>query len=48
VQVHLQINEDGEKLIKLLAKIAAAGNDGLTISPLLNTDRKGGASRIMI
>jgi hypothetical protein len=41
-------NEDGEKLIKCLAKIAAAGNDGLTISPLLNTDRKGGASQIMI
>ena len=34
-----EINEDGEKLIKRLAKIA--GSCGL------NTDRKGGASRIM-
>jgi hypothetical protein len=31
-----------------LAKIAAAGNDKLNISQLLNTDRKGGASRIML
>jgi hypothetical protein len=43
-----EIDEDGEKLIKCLANMAAAGNDGLTISPLLNTDRKGGASRIML
>jgi hypothetical protein len=43
-----EINEDGKKLIKRLANMAAVGNDGLTISPLLNTDRKGGASRIML
>ena len=43
-----EINEDGKKLIKRLANMAAAGNDGLTISTLLNTDRKGGASQIML
>ena len=43
-----EINEDGEKLIKRLAKIVAAGNDELNISPLLNTDRNVGASRIML
>ena len=43
-----EINENSEKLIKRLAKIAAAGNDGRTISALLYTDRKGVALRIML
>ena len=42
-----EINEDFEKVIKRLAKEAAAGIDGLTISPLINTDRNGGAFRII-
>ena len=42
-----EINEDFEKVIKRIAKEAAAGIDGLTISPLINTDRKGGAFRIL-
>jgi len=37
------VNEDLEKVIKCLAKEAAAGIDGLTISPHLNADRKMGA-----
>ena len=35
-------------MIKLLARYAAAGDDGVTISPLVNTDRKGGAFPIML
>jgi hypothetical protein len=41
------VNEALEKVLKRVAKAAAAGIDGLTISPLINTDRKGGAFRIM-
>ena len=41
------VNEALEKVLKQVAKAAAAGTDGLTISPLINTDRKGGAFRIM-
>jgi hypothetical protein len=37
------VNEDFNKVIERLAKEAEAGIDGLTISPLINTDRKGGA-----
>jgi len=42
-------NEALEKVLKQVAKAAAAETetDGLTISPLINTDRKGGAFRIM-
>ena len=40
-------NEAVEKVQKRVAKAAAAETDGLTISPLINTDRKGGAYRIM-
>ena len=37
------VNEALEKVLKQGAKAAAAGTDGLTISPLIiNTDRKGG------
>jgi hypothetical protein len=41
------VNEALEKVLKQVAKAAAAGTEGLTISPLINTDRKGGAFRIM-
>jgi hypothetical protein len=37
------VNEALEKVLKRIAKAAAAETDGLTISPLINTDRKGGA-----
>jgi hypothetical protein len=35
-----EVNGDFKKLIRILAREAAAGTDGLTISPLTNTDRK--------
>jgi hypothetical protein len=41
------VNEALKRELKQVAKAAAAGTDGLTISPLINTDRKGGAFRIM-
>ena len=34
--------------LKTLAKLAAAGEDGMSISPLRNLDRKGGAYVIML
>ena len=40
--------EDFEKVLKTLARLAAAGEDGISISPLRNTDRKGGAFIIML
>ena len=43
-----EIGEDFEKIIRQLAKEASAGDDRLTISPLVNTDRKGGAFSIML
>ena len=42
-----EVNEDLRKIIRTLAKEAAAGDDGMTISPLINSDRKGGAFAIM-
>ncbi len=39
-----EINE----MIRPLAKEASSGDDGLKISPLINTDRKGGALPIML
>lgn len=42
------INEDFGKVIRTLARTAAAGEDGMTISPLVNTDRRGGAFPIML
>ena len=39
-----EIGEDFTKIIRLLAREAASGDDGLTISPLVNTDRKGGGA----
>ena len=44
----VEINEDFEKVIKLLAREAAAGDDGMGISPLANSDKKGGAYTIML
>ena len=43
-----EIDEDFGKGIKLLVREAAAGDDGTTISPLVNTDRKGGTYHIML
>ena len=43
-----EINEDFEKVIGTLAREAAAGEDGMAVSPLVNTDRKGGALPIMM
>ena len=43
-----EINEDFNKTIKVLAREAASGEDGASISPLVNTDRKGGALAIML
>ena len=42
------MNKDFEKVLKTLAKLAAAGEDGMSISPLRNLDRKGGAYVIML
>ena len=43
-----EIGEDFEKVIKVVARLAATGDEGLTISPLVNTNRKGGAYPIML
>jgi len=43
-----EVNEDLDKVIQCLAREAASTDEGLTISPLVNTDRKGGAYRIML
>ena len=43
-----EINEDFEKVIVTLAREAAAGEDGMAVSPLVNTDKKGGALPIML
>ena len=40
-----EINEDFEKVIVTLAREASAGEDGMAVSPLVNTDRKGGRSQ---
>ena len=43
-----EINKDFDKAIKILAREAVAGIDGMGVSPLVNTDRKGGAFPIML
>ena len=43
-----EVNEDLDKVVQCLAREAASSDEGLTISPLVNTDRKGRAYRIMI
>ena len=35
-------------MVKVLARNAVNADDGLSVSPLVNTDRKGGAFAIMI
>ena len=42
------VNDGVEKLVKVLARNAVNTDDGLLVSPLVNTDRKGGAFAIMI
>ena len=43
-----EIGEDFNNIITRLAQEAASGEHGMTISPLVNTDRKGGAFPIML
>ena len=43
-----EINEDFDKIIYTLAREAASGENGMTVSPLINADRKGGAFPIML
>ena len=43
-----QIGEDFERITRLLAWEAASGDDMMSISPLVNTDKKGGAYHIML
>ncbi len=43
-----EINEDFDTVLQQLVQEVAAGHDGLTISPLVNTDKKSGAYQIML
>ena len=43
-----EVNKDFEKVLKILAREAASGTTGLSVSPLANSDRKGGAYLIML
>ena len=43
-----ETNKDFDKIIQRLAREAASSDDGIKISPLINTDRKGGAYPIML
>jgi hypothetical protein len=43
-----EVNKNYETLISTLAREAAAGDNGMRISPLVNSDRKGGAYQIML
>ena len=42
-----EVNKDFEKLLRTMAKLASSGEDGMSISPLRNLDKKGGAFAIM-
>ena len=42
------INEDFDKTIKILAREAATGIDGMSVSPLVNNNKKGGAFPTML
>jgi hypothetical protein len=42
-----EINEDFDKTIKILAREAAAGIDGISVSPLVSTNREGGVFPII-
>ena len=43
-----EINKYFDRTIKILAREAAAGNNCMSVSPLVNTDRKGGAFSKML
>ncbi len=43
-----EVNKDYKTLISMLAREAAAGDNGMQNSPLVNSDRKGGAYQIML
>ena len=43
-----EINTDFDRIIRQLARQAAAGDHGLRISPLVNNDRKGGTFPIVL
>ncbi len=43
-----EVNKDYDTLISTLAREAAAGDNGMWISPLVNLDRKGRAHQIML
>jgi hypothetical protein len=43
-----ETNKDFNEVLQQLAQEAAAGHDGLTILPLINTDQKRGTYRIML
>ncbi len=43
-----EINKDFNKVLQQIAQEAAAGHDGLTILPLINTNKKGGAYQTML
>ena len=43
-----EVNVDLDKVIQCLAREAASTDEGLTISPLVSMERKGGAYRIML
>ncbi len=43
-----EVNKKYNILISTLAQEAAAGDDSMQISPLVNSDRKGGAYQIML
>ena len=46
--VRRMINKDFDKTIKILVREVAAGIDGMSASPLMNTNRKGEAFPIML
>jgi hypothetical protein len=43
-----EVNNDYKTLISMLAQEAAAGDNGMRISPLVNSDGKGEAYQIML
>ena len=43
-----EINGDFERTIKILARKAAAREDSMSVCPLVNTDRMGGAFPIVL
>ena len=42
-----KVGRDFDKMVGVLAKAAAASDDGMSVSPLHNLNRKGGAAMIM-